>query len=100
MLSQNSFRLGRHPDILMMNPPRTDRGTLRRRSRMQLRVGSRWRSAVDDTQVVVVRAPQGDVSLTCGAPPLIPSDSQPTPGLTIGEGSTGGTALGKRYADP
>ena len=59
---------------------------------MQLRVGSRWRSAVDDTQVVVVRAPQGDISLTCGGHPLIPSDSQPTPGLTISEGSTGGTA--------
>ena len=67
---------------------------------MQLRVGSRWRSAVDDTQVIVVRAPQGEVSLTCGGHPLIPGDSEPTPGLTISEGSTGGTALGKRYADP
>jgi hypothetical protein len=67
---------------------------------MQLRVGSRWRSAVDDTQVVVVRAPQGEVSLTCGGHPLIPADSEPTPGLTITEGHAGGTALGKRYADP
>ena len=67
---------------------------------MQLRVGSRWRSAVDDTQVVVVRAPAGEVSLTCGGHPLVPGDSEPTPGLAITEGNAGGTALGKRYADP
>jgi len=67
---------------------------------MQLRVGSRWRSAVDDTQVVVVRAPEGEVSLTCGGHPMVPADGQPTAGLTISEGHEGSTALGKRYADP
>jgi len=67
---------------------------------MQLRIGSRWRSAVDDTQVVVVRAPKGEVSLTCGGHPLVPADSEPAPGLTIKEGHAGGAALGKRYADP
>ena len=67
---------------------------------MQLRVGSRWRSAVDDTQVVVVRAPSGEVSLTCGGHPLVAGDSEPAPDLTISEEHAGGTALGKRYADP
>ncbi len=67
---------------------------------MQLRVGSRWRSAVDDTQVVVVRAPEGEVSLTCGGHALVPGDTDPAPGLTISEGHEGGTAMGKRYADP
>ncbi|WP_063129766.1 hypothetical protein [Nocardia fusca] len=67
---------------------------------MQLRVGSRWRSAVDETQVVVIRAPEGEVEVTCGGYSLVAVDAEITPGLSIAEGHGGGTVLGKRYIDP
>jgi len=60
--------------------------------------GSRWRSQVCDTEVIVVRAGAGDVELTCGGQPLVPVGAErrqlePLPGLT------GGSQLGKRYTD-
>ena len=66
---------------------------------MRLSVGSRWRSAVDETQVVVIRAPQEDLELTCGGHPLLPLDSEPGLSLVMAGGRDGGTVLGKRYAD-
>jgi hypothetical protein len=67
---------------------------------MHLEIGSRLRSAVGDTQVVVIRAPQASVDVTCGGYPLLPLGADPQPSLTIVDGHGGGTQLGKRYADP
>src|SRR5262245_23955557 len=60
--------------------------------------GSRWRSQVCDTEVIVVRAGSGDAELTCGGQPLVPAGAErrrlePLPGLA------GGSQLGKRYTD-
>jgi hypothetical protein len=66
---------------------------------MQLKTGSRYRSAVDDTQVVVVHAGQGDVDVTCGGHPLLPLDGDAEPRLTVLNGHAGGTQVGKRYSD-
>ena len=66
---------------------------------MDFKVGARWKSAVDDTQVITVRAPSGDVEVTCGGHPLIPMEAEPGPGLALQSGHDGGTLLGKRYAD-
>jgi hypothetical protein len=66
---------------------------------MEVKPGSRWRSAVDDTEVIVVRTPGGDIDLRCGGAEMIaqsearPSDGAPADGLAEG------TLLGKRYAD-
>src|SRR5437870_4779176 len=38
---------------------------------MNLKPGSRWKSAVCATEVVVVRPPSGDVSLECGRAPML-----------------------------
>lgn len=66
---------------------------------MELNVGTRWNSACCTTQVIVVRAPAGEVSLECGGIPMHAFDpgSEHAP-----EGSPlppfdEGTAIGKRY---
>jgi len=66
---------------------------------MQLAAGTRLKSAADETQVVVVRAPAGDVDLTCGGHPLVPLDAEVGAGVAVEAGHDGPTLLGKRYAD-
>ena len=66
---------------------------------MQLRAGSRLRSAVDSTEVLVVRAPAEDVDLRCGGHPMIAFDAD-APGGTPAAEHAGGTLLGKRYVGP
>jgi hypothetical protein len=66
---------------------------------MELKPGSRWKSAVCDTEVVVVRATAGDVALECGGHPMIAhADAKPA-GLAVAEDHAGGTQPGKRFAD-
>jgi hypothetical protein len=65
---------------------------------MTVKPGTRLRSQVCATEVVVVKAPAGDVDLTCGGHPMIEMGSQPQDGLTIKPELASGNALGKRYA--
>ena len=64
---------------------------------MQLKAGSRLQSTACDTQVIVVRAPQGEVDLRCGGHPL--SATPPAAKATLDPNHSGGSAMGKRYAD-
>jgi hypothetical protein len=64
---------------------------------MKLKPGSRLRSQVDATEIIVVRAPDDDVEVTCGGHPMIDVKDEPQPGLTAVAGFEGGTQLGKRY---
>jgi hypothetical protein len=64
---------------------------------MKLKPGSRLRSQVDATEVIVVRAPAGDVVVACGGHPMIDPQAQPEPGLTAVADDSGGTLIGKRY---
>lgn len=66
---------------------------------MDLKPGSRWRSAVCDTEVITVRAPSGPVSLACGGVEMIAYGTEPPAGAVIDPDKAGGTQLGKRYAD-
>ena len=66
---------------------------------MELDVGSRWRSAVCSTEVVVVKAPTGVVDLRCGGTPMVPSSEAPASGAALEPGFDTGTLLGKRYSD-
>ncbi|OAN58242.1 hypothetical protein [Sphingobium sp. TCM1] len=64
---------------------------------MQLKPGSRWKSAVCDTEVVVVRPPKCDVVLECGGAPMVAKDAPVPEGLELSADLAGGTSVGKRY---
>ncbi len=67
---------------------------------MELKAGARLRSATCSTEVIVVRAGDGDVDLRCGGEPMAGLDASPTAGVTTpAGGSGGGSVLGKRYVD-
>ncbi len=62
-----------------------------------IRAGSRWRSAVCETEVILVRAPKFEVEFGCGGEPLLAFDTARPPGATPAAHLSGGTELGKRY---
>lgn len=66
---------------------------------MKLRAGARLKSAVCDTQVMVVAAPEGDVDVSCGGAPLIPLDADPPAGASLSPDARDGTQIGKRYVN-
>ena len=67
---------------------------------MKLRAGTRLRSAISQTEVVVVLAPVGQGSLTCGGYPMVPLDSEAAPPAAVPRDDATGTVLiGKRYTD-
>lgn len=64
---------------------------------LDLTIGSRWGSAVCETEVIVVKAPAGPVDLRCGGAPVVPlgtarGDAAPS------ADHANGTLIGKRYA--
>jgi hypothetical protein len=65
---------------------------------IQLKAGTRLRSATDTCEVVVVKAPAEPVDLRCGGHALRPIDAEGPP-ESIEPGFDQGTQLGKRYAD-
>ena len=67
---------------------------------MELTAGTRLRSQVGPTEVVVVRVPSGDVEITCGGYPMLTVGQVPQEGLVMDGSDTGSTQLGKRYSDP
>lgn len=66
---------------------------------MQLKPGSRLRSTVCTTEVVVVRAPTDEVDVTCGGQPMVDPASAGTGAGAVAPEFAEGTLLGKRYAD-
>jgi hypothetical protein len=63
---------------------------------MELRPGLKLNSAVSTAQVIVVRAPGGDVDVRCGGLPMVADDpSQRAAGPVDGEA----LLIGKRYSD-
>jgi hypothetical protein len=65
---------------------------------VQVKAGTRLKSAVCETQVVVVRAPAGEVELTCGGVAMVTLDTEVTDGA-LDAAQAEGTLLGKRYAE-
>jgi hypothetical protein len=64
---------------------------------VKLKPGTRLRSQVDSTEVIVVRSPADEIEVTCGGHPMIDVQAEPEPGLAaVGEPAEG-TKLGKRY---
>jgi len=63
-----------------------------------LKLGSRHKSAVCDTQVMVIRATQEPVDLRCGGAPMIEANADPA-GVVLDAGFAAGSLIGKRYID-
>ncbi|MBV9410224.1 MAG: hypothetical protein JO148_01400 [Acidimicrobiia bacterium] len=64
---------------------------------MQVKAGQRLKSTACDTEVVVVRAPDGDIDVRCGGEPMVALDEDAPKG-SVQAGFDEGTLLGKRYA--
>ena len=65
---------------------------------MELTAGSRWKSAVSETEIVVVRPGQGDLRLGCGGADMVPVGAEGSGG-SIDPALADPTLLGKRYED-
>ena len=66
---------------------------------MDLKPGSRWKSAVCDAEVVVVRPPSAAAVLACGGQPMAPHAAERPAGLALSPDHSAGSVLGKRYVD-
>ena len=66
---------------------------------MDLKPGSRWKSAVCDAQLVVVRPPKTAGELQCGGAAVVPIDDPVAPSGSIDAAFADSVALGKRYVD-
>ena len=66
---------------------------------MDLNPGSRWKSAVCDAQLVVVRPPSVAGELQCGGAAVVPIDDIKSPAGPVDPGFSDGVAIGKRYVD-
>lgn len=66
---------------------------------MEYRAGTRLKSAVCTTEVVVVKPPSNGGVLSCGGEPMIGFGSEIPAGATISADAAGGTLVGKRYVD-
>jgi hypothetical protein len=66
---------------------------------VKVTAGSRWRSAVDTTEVVVVRAPTGEAPLECGGHAMVEVGEAIAASHAIDPERRDGTQLGKRYCD-
>jgi hypothetical protein len=64
-----------------------------------VRSGTRLRSAVCDTEIIVVRAQAGEVDLRCGGRPMLPHGSAAAERAVPEPGYDQPTLLGKRYTD-
>lgn len=64
-----------------------------------LKNGTRLRSQVCDTQVIVVRASEALDDLRCGGAPMIPIGDEPSGQAQLDPALADGTVMGKRYVD-
>ena len=62
-----------------------------------LKAGTRLKSAVCNTEVMVVAAPKDEVDVSCGGAPLLALGGEAPEGGEIAEGAGEGTQIGKRY---
>jgi hypothetical protein len=63
-----------------------------------MKPGTKYSSAVCDTQVMVIRTPSEPLDLRCGGVAMIGPGGQAS-AATLGESFAGGTMMGKRYVD-
>ena len=64
----------------------------------QLTAGTRMRSAVCKTEVMVIAAPADEIAVSCGGAPMIDAKEEPAGG-DVDPAFAEGTLLGKRYVN-
>ena len=65
----------------------------------QLKPGTRIRSAVCDTEMMVIQAPDRALEIRCGGVAMIDLEEAPPAGAALDPGAAEGTQLGKRYVN-
>ena len=65
---------------------------------VKFRAGQQLVSAVDSTAVIVIRAPDGECTLTCGGVAMAAA-GEAVAAAEPDQSLMGGTQIGKRYAD-
>jgi hypothetical protein len=64
----------------------------------ELKAGTRIKSAVCATELMVIQAPAGDVDVRCGGAPMLDIGAE-KPEAAIDPAQKAGTQIGKRYVD-
>ena len=65
----------------------------------QLKPGTRIKSAVCATELMVIQAPGGDADVRCGGTPMIGISDPKPEGAAIDPTLKAGSQIGKRYVD-
>jgi len=65
---------------------------------MELKAGTRIRSSVCATELMVIQCPDGDLDLRCGGAPMLPLGEAASGGDVDGAHKDG-TQIGKRYVN-
>jgi hypothetical protein len=66
---------------------------------MDLKPGSRWKSAVCDAQMIIVRPPSMVGASQCGGTDVLPQADATAPSDIVDTAHAGGVLIGKRYTD-
>ena len=66
---------------------------------MALKAGARFKSAVCDTQVMVIKAPPGEFDLCCGGAAMLAASATAPAGGQVAAQHAGETLIGKRYVN-
>ena len=66
---------------------------------MELKAGTRWKSAVCSAEMVVVRAASAAGTLSCGGAPVVPHNADAAPAGEVSPDFAEGVLIGKRYMD-
>ena len=64
-----------------------------------LKAGTRFKSAVCDTQVMVVKAPAGEFALHCGGAEMLAGTATAPAGVALDPAHAADTLIGKRYVN-
>jgi len=65
---------------------------------MALKAGARFKSAVCETQVMVIKAPAGEFDLACGGAGML-APAADMGGATLHSSHASGSLIGKRYVN-
>ena len=65
----------------------------------KLKAGSRVKSAVCATEMMVIQAPDADIDVRCGGAPMIPIGDEAPADAAIDPDLKAGSQIGKRYVD-